>query len=361
MTPSLLKKHILPLLCAGLLLVSAAGCSDIGQGNSLGDASSQPTVSAEASPSETPAPSGTPTPSKAPVPSPENSGAAEESKTKDGGAGSSESVDTSSPAPIRAKTAFKTCLYSQPQAGRILEHLEKNWEFDVFPTDDPLWYSIVLDNGDTAYLYGETLLRAEGDAQISLTQEYLKEKFADLQKRLPEGKYWNHMFNDQIPYGQDAPDCVTDTPCEHSQYGELYCNFYSGSTSLVFSGSSNQCLGFASYLSDQAFGRNAPIHLFYDYKLLRTGDHIRFDEYEHSLTVTEITEDHITVAEVNQNYENCLISWSRQISKDELVEYAWDLEFISRYPMLLNEKGDYAAWPEGYPAYYPKTVSDNKK
>ena len=61
------------------------------------------------------------------------------------------------------------------------------------------------------------------------------------------------------------------------------------------------------------------------------------------MTVVEKSEDGVTVAEVNENYEDCLISWTRQISYYELEELAWDSEYISRYPF----------YPDGEDGFIP--------
>ena len=57
------------------------------------------------------------------------------------------------------------------------------------------------------------------------------------------------------------------------------------------------------------------------------------------MVVAEKTDEYVKVAEVNADYEDCLISWSREISRYELDELSWDLEFITRYPVLRDEEG----------------------
>ena len=94
-----------------------------------------------------------------------------------------------------------------------------------------------------------------------------------------------------------------------------------------------QCLGYASIISDLLFGYDAPITEFYDFDKLRIGDHIRMGWYEHSMIVTDIDwdTDTITVTEVNADYENCQISWGRQITRSELLGMEGDLTYYTRY------------------------------
>ena len=154
--------------------------------------------------------------------------------------------------------------------------------------------------------------------------------------------------------------CVTDMPCNHSVNGYENCNVYIGLIDDFFPqyGDEMQCLGYASLISDLLFGyvgfrrlrlvRNAkagdpksfsksrydaPITEFYDFDELRIGDHIRMGWYEHSMIVTNIDRDTdiITVTEVNADYENCQISWGRQITRSELLGMEGDLTYYTRY------------------------------
>ncbi len=238
-------------------------------------------------------------------------------------------------------------VYAQAGDGETAGVLEPGRTVKAASTDNPLWYAVSLpEEGLSGWLYGESLYRVAEDGSLSsksLFQEYAEEKLAALREQLPEGKYWNHMEQD-IPYGDETPGIVTDIPCEHSVYGELYCNFYNGKTAQIFEGTSCQCLGFASFLSDQLFTLDAPLHSFYDYDRLRLGDHIRLYEYEHSMTVVEKTDEYVTVAEANENYEDCRISWSRQLTRYDLDELSWDLEYISRYPLAPAEDGTFTSW-----------------
>lgn len=159
----------------------------------------------------------------------------------------------------------------------------------------------------------------EDEAQASL--EALRDVF-------PEGWYWNHV-------GVEDWDefTVTQSPCEHDIYWDTYCNTYVGATQTLFSQyyPLEQCLGFASLLSDLVFGEDAPLTVFYDYSQLRPGDHIRLELTEHSMTVLTVEEDGITVVECNSDYQHCRISWDRFLSWDDLAGYSYEMECITRY------------------------------
>ncbi len=234
--------------------------------------------------------------------------------------------------------------------GEAIIALAAGGQYAAFSTEDPLWYSVTLDDGTEGYLYAEVLgdlTGARTSSHYSFAQAYLEEKIADLQISFPEGKYWNHMGQD-IPWGDESPWIVTDIPCDHSVYGETYCNFYNGGMEALFPYNNLcECLGFASFLSDQLFGTDAPFHVFNDPEKLRVGDHIRLREYEHSMTVTAISDEGVTVSEVNQDYEDCLISWSRVVSWEDLYGLQWDSEYISRYPLYPADDGGFISWPEG--------------
>ena len=322
---------ILLLLCIPLLC-SFLACRDSGSGDpesssDLAEFSSDLSSAPEDIPSRpvvtlAPIPTPSPTPEPTPTPAP-------------------------TPEPLRVSLKGDASLYEKAAVGSPIAALPAGQTVEVQKTDSPLWYAVTGLETE-GYLYAEGLYRVEEDGNISpknLFEEYTERKFTYLKERLPEGKYWNHMGMDNISYAQEVTFVTTDIPCVHRSYGELYCNFYNGATKQLFSTNTLcECLGFASLVSDQVFGTNAPLHTFRDSSLLRVGDHIRLNEYEHSMIVEEIHEDYLVVAEVNANYQDCLISWSAQLTWDRLRWLSWDTRFYSRYPLRPDGNGGYAAW-----------------
>ncbi len=203
----------------------------------------------------------------------------------------------------------------------------------VEAADSVVWFSF-----EGGYLYGEDLYPVYGEeiGQATLTHSLLEQRMKALEQQLPQGQYWNHADQD-LPWGLETPFSITDTPCEHSLYDQLYCNLYESPAQGLFPEYDYlcQCLGFACLLSDQLFGQEAPYFFLEDYDGLRVGDHVRLWEYEHSLVVRAVDEDGVTFAEVNPDYEDCQISWDRYFTWDEWdVSYAWDIQcVITRYPL----------------------------
>ena len=170
----------------------------------------------------------------------------------------------------------------------------------------------------------------------NLAEQGVQTRLELLEDYFPNGMYWNHIGVDTSEMTADEiAMCVTDTPCNHSVYGYGNCNIYNGLMDDFFPqyGDEMQCLGYASIISDLLFGYDAPITEFYDIDELRIGDHIRMGWYEHSMIVTDIDwdTDTITVTEVNADYENCQISWGRQITRSELLGMEGDLTYYTRY------------------------------
>lgn len=160
----------------------------------------------------------------------------------------------------------------------------------------------------------------------------VEERLKELKEQFPPGSYWNHREID-IEDGAPTWNIVTDIPCDHSAYGDTYCNRYSGATKEFFPqyGELMQCLGFSSMLSDQIFGEDAPIRIFRGYDDLRVGDQIRLTGSCHSMVVIEKQEDFVRVAECNADYVTCEISWGRKILRSDLAAYGEEIEYITRY------------------------------
>lgn len=127
---------------------------------------------------------------------------------------------------------------------------------------------------------------------------------------------------------------VTTMPCDHSE-GVYRCNKYSGIENYLFGYSGTQCFGFASMLSDAVFGSDAPLALHTDYDRLKVGDHVRLKISCHSFIVLTKTDDYITVAECNNDYDSCIITWGRKITREQLEQYS--RIYMTRY---LDEKSD---------------------
>ena len=169
-----------------------------------------------------------------------------------------------------------------------------------------------------------------------LAEQSVQTRLELLEDYFPNSMYWNHVGVDTSEMTADEiAMCVTDMPCNHSANGYENCNVYIGLIDDFFPqyGDEMQCLGYASLISDLLFGYDAPITEFYDFDELRIGDHIRMGWYEHSMIVTDIDwdTDTITVTEVNADYENCQISWGRQITRSELLGMEGDLTYYTRY------------------------------
>ena len=146
------------------------------------------------------------------------------------------------------------------------------------------------------------------------SEEWINEfnsKVAELQKEYPKGYYWNHA-------GNTKNGSVTTTPCNHKE-GKCYCNVYdSKSTRACGFKVGRQCAGFASMLSDEVFGKDAPVRIFYNYDEIRVGDQARINNNSHTVFIIEKTDDYVVVAECNADYKTCVINWGRKIPRNQL-------------------------------------------
>lgn len=158
--------------------------------------------------------------------------------------------------------------------------------------------------------------------------EEAAERLALLAPLFPNGMYWNHMNAG----AQRTLFDVTDTPCVHDAHGEAYCNGYSGLTSAFFptSGDNIQCLAYASLLGDFVFGQDAEISEHSDPARIRVGDHIRLLYADHSVVVTAIEGETLSVTEVNRSWDDCLIEWNRTIELYTLYEEP--IRVLTRWP-----------------------------
>jgi len=232
-----------------------------------------------------------------------------------------------------------TPLLTEPATGEIILVIDENAILYLHETENPMWLLAETESGETGYIFTADFSYPNIvglPKKITVQDEEITERLVHLQTLLPSGKYWNRHGTD-IAYGVETPLSVTDIPCNHADDGELYCNIYNSNNGLVFPEFENicQCLAFAGYLSDNLFGEELPLYYLESFDDLRIGDHIRLTYYDHSMIITEKNKDTITVAEVNENYANCLISWERKLTKEDLASYGYGgVQYISRYPKL---------------------------
>lgn len=177
-------------------------------------------------------------------------------------------------------------------------------------------------------------IQADFEAAAPLTASDAADRLYALRDKFPDSAYWNHMGTE----GDASIFNITDTPCDHDLYGEMYCNGYNGVTCEFFPeyGNEVQCLAYASLLQDLVFGSDAPMTEYSDVTAALPGDHIRLVTLEHSVVVLENDGDALTVTEVNRDYDDCRIDWGRTLWFDEL--YGIELRCFTRYESTLFEE-----------------------
>ena len=143
--------------------------------------------------------------------------------------------------------------------------------------------------------------------------EAFNARLAELQEEYPAGKYWNHRGSETENPG------VTDKPCSHSTYGTAYCNRNDATTALYLGFDyGTQCTGFSGMLSDEIFGKDAPIRSFKTYADLKIGDEARINANSHTVFIVDKTDSYVVVAECNADYQTCRIDWGRRIFRYRL-------------------------------------------
>ncbi len=228
---------------------------------------------------------------------------------------------------VTAKTTAPTSLWSSLSDAVEISVLSADEDVEIISIDETFWCKVKAGSSE-GYVYTGSLIT---DGSTVLSQE-LNRKISSFKENYSNGRYWNHIgFEEESEYSYT----VTDTPCDHEWDGYDYCNYYNGTTWNFFSQYSylTQCLGFASLMSDSLFGEAAPIGSLYSPRELKVGDHIRFIYYEHSVTVVEVGESGVTVAECNRNFNDCMIEWGRSVTFDELENNygSGGVQYISRY------------------------------
>lgn len=183
-----------------------------------------------------------------------------------------------------------------------------------------------IDSSDIEYVIASVYNK--NDYSENWIKQFNK-KIVFLQKVFPTGKYWNHMGLE--PSNSKETNnifSVTDIPCNHNKYGELYCNAHYGRSDEVYpyDATCSQCRGFASLLSDLVFGVDAPVRYFEDYDEVRIGDQARIDGDYHSVFIIDKTDEYVIVAECNSDLQTCKINWGSKILRKDMS--GW---YISRW------------------------------
>lgn len=185
------------------------------------------------------------------------------------------------------------------------EGTEEYWRKYADP-DDEIWKPDTYPEETADFDYPEGWL------------DYFYSKLDELKTMFPDGKYWNSKGCGSMSYLN-----VTDVPCCHSIFGELYCNTYNGRSSEAYPyvDTSTQCWGFASMLSDFVFGKDTPAVRFLNYDNIHIGDQAVIYNNSHTVFVIDKTDEYVVVAECNADYEACMISWGRKIPREEFTGF----------------------------------------
>lgn len=147
---------------------------------------------------------------------------------------------------------------------------------------------------------------------------------AELRKKFPHGKYWNHAGNPGSSNSVNNQDGYTSTPCSvHGVVGtsKQTCNgFAPNGTQLSW-----QCMGYAEKLGYDATGYN-PRNNSNGWKTytsssalddLKAGDIVRYKNDGHSIYVTAVDGNTVTYTDCNSD-GHCKILWDKTISKSTL-------------------------------------------
>ncbi len=167
---------------------------------------------------------------------------------------------------------------------------------------------------------------------------------AELQRKYPDGKYWNHYVNNINECGDLLDDygnesfggSVSSTPCAYhyavsleSFVGTYDCNYFDGAW---------QCAGFARRMGYEAYGTKVTswgTHT--SVGSIKPGDVVKFvngstdQTHGHTVFVTAVSGTTITVGEANFIGDPCRIRWGGTYN----LSGAWDI-FIWSAPYALN-------------------------
>lgn len=165
---------------------------------------------------------------------------------------------------------------------------------------------------------GETVYGSFGSVKTvySVALQRVVDKFKELQKQYPTGKYWNHVNKDN--YNSTT---ITNKPCSHSSYDDIEtCNYYFCPNGVL----GYQCYGFAWKMSDLIYGKNAGIKKFKSFDKCRMGDVIRYKG--HSVIITEKHKNYVVVGECNYG-NTCRILWGRKVYKSDLKKATYSRRY----------------------------------
>lgn len=172
------------------------------------------------------------------------------------------------------------------------------------------------------------------------TSGSFNERISQLQKKFPNGKYWNHMGK-----GANDPNGYTSTPCTH--HGHCSAKGYNGWCGCnSFNNQSIQCFGFAEKLGYDVFGTNPSRTWTKSYNLsnVRAGDIIRYKNNGHSIFVTKVSGNTITYADCNSD-GHCKIRWNATISKSSVYGLSY-VQHANNYSDVMNIRDSKPAAPQ---------------
>ena len=134
-------------------------------------------------------------------------------------------------------------------------------------------------------------------------------KIAELKKKFPDGKYWNHVGSTK-----NNPDGYTSKPCTHHGAGGSGCSITEGGCECNYFNKAIQCAGYAYKIAYELTGSLASEGNGWtktttlNASKLAVGDIIRYLGNRHSICVVGVKGD--TIAYTGANWGgNCLIRW----------------------------------------------------
>lgn len=171
-------------------------------------------------------------------------------------------------------------------------------------------------------------------AEAASTSGSLEQRITQLQKKFPNGKYWNHSGS-----FVNNPDGWTDTPCTH--HGNCLAKGYQGQCGCNSFSNAIQCMGFSEKLGYDVFGsapRTWSSHT--NLSKVKAGDVIRYRYNTHSVFVTKVTANTITFADCNWD-GHCKIRWNVTIPKSSItgltyIRHANNYDSVVKIPQTVK-------------------------